>query len=101
MQTDTESPAEFSVFGSRFVEEGSDTPIFFGSLSYLDVTGQMTVESTSISAYGPVEGAEATTRQMSGIAMVNGAGDYPFNLTLADGGTDRHRRGFVPACHWK
>lgn len=84
--TSTESPAEFSVFGSRFAVEGSDTPIFFGSLSYLDVTGQMTVESKSISAYGPVEGAEATTRQMTGIASVNGAGDYPFNAILTDGG---------------
>ena len=86
VQTDTESPAEFSVFGSQFAVEGSDTPIFVGSLSYLDVTGQMTVESTSISAYGPVEGAEETTRQMTGIAIVNGAGAYPFNAILTDGG---------------
>lgn len=84
--TDTESPAEFSVFGSQFAVEGSDTPLFVGSLSYLDVTGQMTVESISISAYGPVEGAEATTRQMTGIATVNGAGAYPFNVILTDGG---------------
>ena len=86
VQTDTESPAEFSVFGSRFAVEGSDTPIFVGSLSYLDVTGQMTIESTSVSAYGPVEGAEATTRQMTGIATVNGEGAYPFNVILTDGG---------------
>jgi len=86
VQTDTESPAEFSVFGSQFAVEGSDTPIFVGSLSYLDVTGQMTVESTSISAYGPVEGAEETTRQMTGIATVNGEGAYPFNAILTDGG---------------
>ena len=84
--TDTESPAEFSVFGSRFEVEGSDTPLFIGSLNYLDVTAQMTVESTSISAYGPVEGAEATTRQMTGMATVNGEGAYPFNVILTDGG---------------
>ncbi len=84
--TDDESPAEFSVFGSQFAVEGSDTPLFVGSLSYLDVTANMTVESTSITAYGPLEGAEATSRQMTGIATVNGAGAYPFDLTLVDGG---------------
>lgn len=66
--------------------DGSNTPVFAGALSYLDVTGNMTIESTSISAYGPLEGAEATTRQMTGVATVNGAGAYPFNLTLVDGG---------------
>jgi hypothetical protein len=86
VQTDTESPAEFSVFGSRFAVEGSDTPLFVGSLSYLDVTGQMTIESVSVSTYGPVEGAEETTRQMTGIATVNGEGAYPFNAILTDGG---------------
>ena len=84
--TDSESPAEFSVFGSQCIVDGSESPIFAGALSYLDVTGQMTVESISITAYGPLEGSEATTRQMSGIATVNGAGAYPFNLTLVDGG---------------
>jgi hypothetical protein len=84
--TNTESPAEFSIFGSQFTVEGSETPLIFGSLSYLDVTGQMTIESTSLTAYGPVEGAEATTRQMTGIATVNGEGAYPFNVILTDGG---------------
>lgn len=79
-------PAEFSVFGSRFVVEGSDTPLFVGSLSYLDVVGKTTIESTTITAYGPVEGSEATTRQMSGIATLNGAGAHPFNAILTDGG---------------
>ncbi len=86
VQTSSDGPGEFSVFGSQFAVEGSDTPLFIGSLSYLDVTGQMAVESTSISAYGPVEGAEATTRQMTGIATVNGEGAYPFNAILTDGG---------------
>lgn len=84
--TDTESPAEFSVFGSRFTVEGSEDPIFVGSLNYLDVTGEKTIISTSISAYGPVEGAEETTRQMTGIATVNGEGAYPFDVILTDGG---------------
>ena len=44
VQTDTEGPGEFSVFGSQFVAEDSDTPIFVGSLSYLDVLANMTVD---------------------------------------------------------
>lgn len=84
--TDTEGPGEFSIFGSQFAVEESDTPLFIGSLSYLDVTASMTVESTSITAYGPLEGAEATTRQMTGISTVNGEGAYPFMVTLVDGG---------------
>jgi hypothetical protein len=78
-------PAEFSVFGSRFVTDANDT-IFVGSLSYLDVVAKTTIESTSVTAYGPVEGNEATMRQMSGICTVNGAGAHPFNAILTDGG---------------
>lgn len=84
--TDSEGPGEFSVFGSQFSVEGSDTPIFFGSLSYLDVTASMTIESISITAYGPLEGAEATTRQMTGTCSVNNKGVHPFDVTLVDGG---------------
>lgn len=78
-------PGEFSVFGSRFVTDTGDT-LFVGSLSFLDVVGKANFESTSITAYGPVEGNEATMRQMSGICTVNGEGTHPFNLTLTDGG---------------
>lgn len=78
-------PAEFSVFGSRFDTETGET-LFVGSLSYLDVTGKTTVESLSITAYGPVEGSEDTTRQMSGTCTVNGEGVHPFNVILTDGG---------------
>jgi hypothetical protein len=78
-------PGEFSVFGSRFITDTQET-IFVGSLSYLDVVAKTTIESTSISAYGPVEGSEATTRQMSGICTVNGGGAHPFNAILTDGG---------------
>lgn len=84
--TDTEGPGEFSVFGSRFAVEGSDTPLFFGVLSYLDVTGSTLIESIAITAYGPLEGAEATTRQMTGTCSVNGEGVHPFDVTLVDGG---------------
>ena len=85
VQTDG-GPAEFSVFGSRFAVEGSDTPIFTGALSYLDVVAKTTIESVSTLAYGPVEGRDATTRQMSGICTMNGAGAHPFNVILTDGG---------------
>lgn len=79
-------PAEFSVFGSRFLTEESETPIYVGSLSYLDVVGKTAIESTQITAYGPVEGSGDTMRQMSGFATVNGEGSHPFNLVLTDGG---------------
>ena len=79
-------PAEFTVFGSRFVAEDGETLLFLGSLQYLDVTANQMIESVSISAYGPVEGSEDTTRQMSGIATINGEGAYPFDLVLVDGG---------------
>ncbi len=78
-------PAEFSVFGSRFITDTGDT-LFVGALSYLDVVAKTTIESTSITAYGPVEGNEATMRQMSGICTVNGEGAHPFNVILTDGG---------------
>lgn len=78
-------PAEFSVFGSRFVTDTGET-LFVGSLSYLDVVAKTTIESVSISAYGPVEGSEGTMRQMSGICTMNGEGKHPFNLVLTDGG---------------
>ena len=79
-------PAEFSVFGAHFQLESGEAPLLAGSLSYLDVTGKMTIASTSITAFGAVEGAEATTRQVSGIATVNGEGAYPFDLVVSDGG---------------
>jgi hypothetical protein len=79
-------PAEFSVFGSRFAVEGSDELIFVGSLSYNDVVAKQIIESLSVSAYGPVEGSEATTRQMSGTCTINGEGVHPFNAILTDGG---------------
>ena len=80
------SPGEFSVFGSRFLTDESDSPLFIGQLSYNDVVAKMTVQSLEIVAYGPVEGQENTMRQMSGFASVNGAGKHPFNLILTDGG---------------
>ncbi len=79
-------PAEFSVFGASFLGETSAAPRFAGSLSYIDVVGKTIVESVSISAFGPVEGSESTTRQMSGIATVDGAGAHPFDVILTDGG---------------
>lgn len=81
-----DGPAEFTVFGSRFQLEEQEAPVFTGSLSYNDVVGKTIVESTLIDAYGPVEGNEATMRQMSGFATVNGQGKHPFNLVLTDGG---------------
>jgi hypothetical protein len=79
-------PAEFVVFGSRWAVEESDQPIFIGTLSYNDVVGKTIIESTEITAYGPVEGSEDTMRQMSGFATMNGEGKRPFNLVLTDGG---------------
>jgi hypothetical protein len=78
-------PAEFSVFGSRFITDTGDI-VFVGALSYLDVVAKTTIESTSITAYAPVEGNEATMRQMSGFCTVDGEGNHPFNLILTDGG---------------
>lgn len=79
-------PAEFSVFGASFLTPTSDTPRFAGSLNYIDVVAKTIVISVSISAFGPVEGSESTTRQMSGIATVDGAGAHPFDAILTDGG---------------
>ncbi len=79
-------PAEFSVFGASFLTATSDAPRFAGSLSFSDVVAKTIVVSVSISAFGPVEGSAATTRQMSGIATVDGAGAHPFDVILTDGG---------------
>ena len=81
-----ESPAEFSVFGSRFVTDEGDTPIYVGQLSYYSAVAKTTIASLSIAAYGPIEGQESAMRQMSGIASVNGEGQHPFNVILTDGG---------------
>jgi len=77
--------ANFSVFGSRFVVEDQDEPLIFGSLIWTDADGTSLV-STEVTAYGPVAGAEETTRQMSGLLTMDGEGSHPFTLTLVDGG---------------
>ena len=79
-------PAEFSVFAARFSSGENEKPRLAGALSYLDVVGKTSIESTSITACGPVEGSESTTRQLSGIATMNGSGAHPFNAVLTDGG---------------
>lgn len=79
-------PAEFSVFGSQFIVEGQDTPLVFGSLSFIDVVANTKIESIEVTAYGSVEGSEGSTRQLSGTAAINGEGVHPFDLVLTDDG---------------
>ena len=60
--------------------------LFVGALSYSMSSPKRSSKSIFITAYGPVEGNEATMRQMSGICTVNGEGAHPFNVILTDGG---------------
>jgi hypothetical protein len=76
--------ATFSVFGSRFVVDGEPDPIFFGNLTWVD-SRAVTLASTEISAYGPVEGEE-NAREMTGFLTMNGEGNHPFTLKMVDGG---------------
>lgn len=79
-------PAEFSVFAARCASEENRDGIVIGALHYLDVVGKLDIESISITAFGPVEGSETTTRQLSGVATIGGAGTHPFDAVLTDGG---------------
>jgi hypothetical protein len=85
IDTDEGGTATFSVFGSQFAIDGVAEPVFFGSLTWNDTNGTA-LAGTAISAYGPVAGAEETTREMHGTLAVNGAGSHPFTIVLADGG---------------
>lgn len=81
-----EGPAEFSVFAARFVVENEEPAQLVGVLSYLDVAAKTTIESISVSLFSPLEGKESTTRQLSGIATINGLGTHPFETILTDSG---------------
>jgi hypothetical protein len=55
-------------------------------LSFNDILAKTKIESIEVTAYGPVEGSEGSTRQMSGTAAINGEGVHPFDLVLTDDG---------------
>lgn len=83
--TADQGEVEFLLFGSRFEFEDHPDPVFFGELRLRFADGT-TLASTGITAYGPVEGAEETTREMTGTLSVNGDGSHPFRLTAVDQG---------------
>jgi hypothetical protein len=74
---------EFILFGSRFEMSELDEPLFFGVFELKNENGPL-LQSTSITAYGPVKGSEETTREMSGLLTVDGEGSYPFTLVAVD-----------------
>lgn len=76
--------AHFIVFGSRFVEEGVETPLIFGQLRFVDLRQEMTFESIEVSDYGPIEGGDENARRMTGTVTLNGIGVHPFALTMVD-----------------
>ena len=76
--------AHFSVFGSRFVVVDEDAPLIIGSLTWTGADGASLV-SSEVTSYGPVDGDELS-RQMTGTLSIDGEGEYPFTLTLTDGG---------------
>ena len=79
-----EGEAHFSLFGSRFMLEGQDDPVVFGSLRWVDPHWQglgLTLESTEISAYGPIPNPE-NARELRGLATANGVGSHPFVLRM-------------------
>jgi hypothetical protein len=75
--------ANFSVFGSQFLVDGVAEPILFGSLRWRDANG-VTLISTAITAYGPVEGDEQA-REMSGVLAMDGEDGYPFTIRMVAG----------------
>ncbi len=58
------SEAQFSVFGSRFVQDDADDPIIVGSVVWVDAAG-FSLRSTAIEDYGP-DPDEETARIMTG-----------------------------------
>jgi hypothetical protein len=76
--------ATFSVFGSRFAVVDEADPLIFGSLTWIDSEG-VSLVSSEVTAYGPIEGEEHA-RQMAGFLAMNGGGRHPFSLKLIDGG---------------
>jgi len=76
--------AHFSVFGSRFVIEGEEAPLIVGSFIWTGADDGSLV-SSEVTSYGPVDGDDAS-RQMTGTLTMDGAGSFPFTLTLTDGG---------------
>ena len=79
--------ATFAVSGSRFALADRDEVLFFGRVRWSDPGWEgegLTLESTTIASYAPVEGAEEDSRELRGRMTRDGEGDYPFTL-LAEG----------------
>ncbi len=78
------SRTHFSVFASRFEGDGLDQPFFIGSFKWVDGKADVTIESTAIEFYGPIEGGSENDRELRGIAKLNDEDGHPFLVRMAD-----------------
>jgi hypothetical protein len=78
------SRTHFSVFASRFENEGVDDIVFVGSFKWVDGKADVEIESTSIEFYGVIEGGSENDRELRGIAKLNGEDGHPFLVRMAD-----------------
>ncbi|HEY7036933.1 MAG TPA: post-COAP-1 domain-containing protein [Thermomicrobiales bacterium] len=76
----------FSVFASRFDEDGLPGPVFVGLFQWVDGKADVSIVSTKIESYGPIEGGSENDRELLGIAKLNGEDGHPFRVVMADEG---------------
>lgn len=80
--------AQFSLFASKFTFDDQGPDIVIGSVVWIDGSSGQTFVSTEVTDY---EAVESTTkldevRTIRGMMRVDDADEYPFTLTVTDGG---------------
>ncbi|MEA2598440.1 MAG: hypothetical protein QOF01_4909 [Thermomicrobiales bacterium] len=80
------SRTHFSVFASRFEGESLKEPVFVGRFQWVDGKADITIESTKIDFYGPIEGGSENDRELRGTAKLNDEDGHPFLVRMADEG---------------
>ena len=85
LATDGEGEAQFAVFASRILFAGDDEPTILGRVQWVDKGRGMVMESTAVTAYGPIPDQE-NARELRGTMRVNGTDGYPFVLRAVDAG---------------
>ena len=80
-RTEDGAEAQFALFASRLTLAGDSEPTFFAQLRWKDGEG-MTLESTEITFYGPIEDDEKNARRLTGLMTGAGEGEQPFALRV-------------------
>ena len=75
--------AQFSLFASRFVVDGEDEPIITGRVQWVQDDGH-SLESTTITDYGPAPEIDADARMISGVGTGGDGAEVPFRFMVID-----------------